>query len=133
MKATTLLFVALATLGVNGNPVLFERQTKEFDSPPYFPAPKGGWAADWSGAYAKAHALVGQMTLAEKVGACISVDEMEVNVCFCRSTSLLLLVRRLRSRVELVEVTDVGLLLGWSMVCFTSPGLLYSNRIDDIV
>ncbi|PKY03073.1 beta-glucosidase-related glycosidase [Aspergillus campestris IBT 28561] len=36
-------------------------------SPPYYPAPKGGWLSDWEDAYEKAHELVSQMTLAEKV------------------------------------------------------------------
>lgn len=34
---------------------------------PYYPAPKGGWSADWTAAYAKAQAVVSEMTLAEKV------------------------------------------------------------------
>lgn len=33
---------------------------------PYYPAPHGGWTSDWSASYAKAKALVEQMTLAEK-------------------------------------------------------------------
>ncbi|KAK0635337.1 glycoside hydrolase superfamily [Bombardia bombarda] len=33
---------------------------------PYYPAPHGGWTASWSNSYAKAQALVAQMTLAEK-------------------------------------------------------------------
>lgn len=36
-------------------------------SPPYYPAPKGGWLSDWEDSYEKAHKLVSQMTLAEKV------------------------------------------------------------------
>jgi beta-glucosidase len=38
-----------------------------YESPPYYPTPKGGWASDWSEAYAKAQQVVGNMTLAEKV------------------------------------------------------------------
>lgn len=34
--------------------------------PPYYPAPYGGWVADWQDSYAKAKALVDSMTLAEK-------------------------------------------------------------------
>ena len=34
---------------------------------PYYPTPKGGWVSSWAGAYAKAAAVVSQMTLAEKV------------------------------------------------------------------
>lgn len=33
---------------------------------PYYPAPYGGWLDSWKEAYAKAEALVSQMTLAEK-------------------------------------------------------------------
>ncbi|KAF1833818.1 beta-glucosidase-like protein [Decorospora gaudefroyi] len=33
---------------------------------PYYPAPHGGWTADWSESYRKASALVSNMTLAEK-------------------------------------------------------------------
>lgn len=42
-------------------------------SPPYYPAPKGGWLPDWSESYQKAAALVGQMTLAEKVNVTTTV------------------------------------------------------------
>jgi beta-glucosidase len=31
---------------------------------PYYPAPHGGWASDWSESYQKAHQLVQNMTLA---------------------------------------------------------------------
>lgn len=34
---------------------------------PYYPTPKGGWVADWKSSYAKAQAVVANMTLAEKV------------------------------------------------------------------
>lgn len=39
----------------------------EFFSPPYYPAPKGGWVPEWEDAYAKAEEVVANMTLAEKV------------------------------------------------------------------
>ncbi|KAI5813223.1 beta-glucosidase [Pyronema omphalodes] len=73
MKPSQLLCVALATLAVDASPMIQERQNGAFDSPPYFPSPKGGWVADWSSAYSKAHALVSQMTLAEKVNITTSV------------------------------------------------------------
>ncbi|TGJ80285.1 hypothetical protein E0Z10_g8473 [Xylaria hypoxylon] len=38
-----------------------------YASPPYYPAPYGGWVSDWSSAYGKAVALVSRMTVAEKV------------------------------------------------------------------
>ncbi len=36
-------------------------------SPPYYPAPNGGWVSNWAEAYQKAHRIVSNMTLAEKV------------------------------------------------------------------
>ncbi|KAI1754553.1 beta-glucosidase-like protein [Xylaria castorea] len=38
-----------------------------YASPPYYPAPYGGWDDEWSDAYEKAVALVSRMTVAEKV------------------------------------------------------------------
>nr|AAY33982.1 beta-glucosidase [Thermoascus aurantiacus]AAY33983.1 beta-glucosidase [Thermoascus aurantiacus] len=38
-----------------------------YESPPYYPAPPGGWVSDWAPAYAKAYEVVSNMTLAEKV------------------------------------------------------------------
>jgi len=37
-----------------------------YHAAPYYPAPHGGWIDSWKEAYEKAHALVSQMTLAEK-------------------------------------------------------------------
>ncbi|KAK0643033.1 glycosyl hydrolase family 3 N terminal domain-containing protein [Cercophora newfieldiana] len=37
-----------------------------FSAIPYYPAPHGGWVPSWKDSYAKAQALVSQMTLAEK-------------------------------------------------------------------
>ncbi|KAL2132310.1 hypothetical protein VTI74DRAFT_3946 [Chaetomium olivicolor] len=37
-----------------------------FHAAPYYPTPHGGWLDSWREAYDKAHALVSQMTLAEK-------------------------------------------------------------------
>ena len=34
---------------------------------PYYPTPSGGWIPEWKASYAKASAVVGNMTLAEKV------------------------------------------------------------------
>ncbi|KAL4922894.1 glycosyl hydrolase family 3 N terminal domain-containing protein [Aspergillus aurantiobrunneus] len=36
-------------------------------SPPYYPAPNGGWVSNWAEAYQKAHSIVSNLTLAEKV------------------------------------------------------------------
>ncbi|GAP87612.2 putative glycoside hydrolase family 3 protein [Rosellinia necatrix] len=38
-----------------------------YASPPYYPAPYGGWDDGWSNAYAKAASMVSRMTVAEKV------------------------------------------------------------------
>ncbi|KAK2736662.1 hypothetical protein FQN57_000599 [Myotisia sp. PD_48] len=38
-----------------------------YESPPYYPTPKGGWIPEWAKAYAKAFTAVSNMTLAEKV------------------------------------------------------------------
>lgn len=38
-----------------------------YASPPYYPAPYGGWDDEWGDAYEKAVALVSRMTVAEKV------------------------------------------------------------------
>ena len=46
---------------------LHKRVAEGYESPPYYPTPPGGWVADWSEAYSKAHYLVSNMTLAEKV------------------------------------------------------------------
>lgn len=43
------------------------RDAADYSSPPYYPAPHGGWTAGWADSYAKAKLLVEQMTLAEKV------------------------------------------------------------------
>ncbi|PMB69155.1 putative beta-glucosidase F [Beauveria bassiana] len=37
-----------------------------YDSPPYYPAPYGGWVDEWRNSYSKAKTLVDSMTLAEK-------------------------------------------------------------------
>ncbi|GIC88239.1 beta-glucosidase [Aspergillus udagawae] len=38
-----------------------------YSSPPYYPAPNGGWLSSWAAAYEKAQSVVRNMTLAEKV------------------------------------------------------------------
>lgn len=38
-----------------------------YQSPPYYPTPKGGWLPEWAASYAKAQLVVRDMTLAEKV------------------------------------------------------------------
>src|SRR5579862_7673684 len=44
-----------------------QKRSSTYFSPPYYPTPKGGWVAEWRASYAKAQALVAQMTLVEKV------------------------------------------------------------------
>ncbi|KAL4774413.1 putative beta-glucosidase F [Aspergillus nidulans var. acristatus] len=49
-------------------PSLNERQSDDEPfSPPYYPAPNGGWVSTWAEAYEKAHRIVSNLTLAEKV------------------------------------------------------------------
>ncbi|KAJ8107466.1 hypothetical protein ONZ43_g6726 [Nemania bipapillata] len=61
---SSLLFPSLASAAVldNRDPV-----PAGYASPPYYPAPYGGWDSEWSAAYTKAVAMVSRMTVAEKV------------------------------------------------------------------
>ncbi|KAL4955352.1 putative beta-glucosidase F [Aspergillus filifer] len=43
------------------------RDSDEAFSPPYYPAPNGGWVSNWADAYQKAQNVVQNLTLAEKV------------------------------------------------------------------
>jgi beta-glucosidase len=64
------LFVSLVSARPSDPNALNDRHRKrgvDYSSPPYYPTPKGGWLAEWRDSYAKAQALVAQMTLAEKV------------------------------------------------------------------
>lgn len=78
MYGKTLTLFVLALSMATASPVeLAERQSGDpFHSPPYYPAPKGGWAPTWAASYAKAHKLVKQMTLAEKVNVTTAVGWM---------------------------------------------------------
>lgn len=61
-----LFFIAvLALLAVNL--WMFWKAPMNGQSPPWYPTPKGGTARDWKDSYAKAAAMVEQMTLVEKV------------------------------------------------------------------
>ncbi|KAJ5380945.1 beta-glucosidase [Penicillium cataractarum] len=76
---TRLAFVPLLAQAVSSTPVADPRHDdavhldqrdsapEGYDSPPYYPTPYGGWASDWTSAYAKAQQVVSNMTLAEKV------------------------------------------------------------------
>ncbi|EAW16089.1 beta-glucosidase [Aspergillus fischeri NRRL 181] len=46
---------------------LQSRDAAGYSSPPYYPAPNGGWLSSWADAYEKAQRVVRNMTLAEKV------------------------------------------------------------------
>ena len=83
MRGAAFLFVALATLGHTTASPLQERETAVSSSysPPYFPAPKGGWVTDWADSYAKAAQLVGQMTLAEKVNITTAIGAASPLTC----------------------------------------------------
>ncbi|KAH8427858.1 beta-glucosidase [Aspergillus melleus] len=56
-----------SALSSPSEPGLSARASDDAYSPPYYPAPKGGWLDNWAEAYEKAHKLVSNMTLAEKV------------------------------------------------------------------
>ncbi|KAL3460298.1 glycoside hydrolase superfamily [Aspergillus heterothallicus] len=66
-----LALLALATSCTFASPVGGPLETRASDdgafSPPYYPAPSGGWVSNWAEAYEKAHRIVSNMTLAEKV------------------------------------------------------------------
>lgn len=70
---------------------------------PYYPTPYGGWSDNWSEAYAKAAALVSNMTLAEKTNITGGVG-LWMGTCAlrsptrhrCRSSLTGLLVPRVR-------------------------------------
>ena len=69
-QSLTLLILAVST--VTASPLELVKEQNEppqvnFHSPPYYPAPKGGWAPTWAESYRRAKLLVEQMTLAEKV------------------------------------------------------------------
>ncbi|KAL8408216.1 hypothetical protein RB594_006855 [Gaeumannomyces avenae] len=62
-----LAFARLASVADAGSLHRRDRVPDGYYSPPYYPAPHGGWAPGWTESYAKAKLLVEQMTLAEKV------------------------------------------------------------------
>lgn len=49
---------------------------------PYYPTPKGGWDSNWKASYAKAEAVVSNMTLAEKVNMTSGVGYLMVGFKF---------------------------------------------------
>ncbi|KAL3474580.1 putative beta-glucosidase F [Aspergillus californicus] len=72
MASRLLFFASLAIavpciLASSPGDRLETRANDEFFSPPYYPAPNGGWVSNWAEAYQKAHGIVINMTLAEKV------------------------------------------------------------------
>ena len=85
-----LTFLLLAASTVAASPVELVKKQDEpapvnFHSPPYYPAPKGGWAPTWTEAYRKAKLLVEQMTLAEKVNVTTGIGWSMVcsnSMCF---------------------------------------------------
>lgn len=64
-----ILLVIWLVLGVGGAVVYkgFSGEPAYGQSPPWYPAPKGGMAASWAKSYEKASAMVSKMTLPEKV------------------------------------------------------------------
>ncbi|KAK4162780.1 glycoside hydrolase superfamily [Cladorrhinum sp. PSN259] len=67
LRLSLTLGAAFAPLSLGG-PAVGPRDSVPpgFVAKPYYPAPHGGWVDSWKDAYAKAEALVSQMTLAEK-------------------------------------------------------------------
>lgn len=63
------LFTPLTTLAspIADSPLAARDSDDAYTSIPYYPAPKGGWVSSWSDTYEKAHRVVSNMTLAEKV------------------------------------------------------------------
>lgn len=57
-----ILLVVVFSLSATADPV-----PPGYESPSYYPAPKGGWVPEWADSYDKAHDIVSNMTLAEKV------------------------------------------------------------------
>src|SRR5690554_2688153 len=76
-QTSLVIFVSLAAAGTVP---LQERQAQNYDSPPYYPSPKGGWTSDWAASYQKAAAMVGQMTLAEKVNVTTAIGWQMVRI-----------------------------------------------------
>ncbi|KAF2132296.1 glycoside hydrolase family 3 protein [Dothidotthia symphoricarpi CBS 119687] len=62
------LFVILSLSSFASSAVIEQRDAVPagYVTPPYYPAPHGGWVSDWSESYRKASLLVSNMTLAEK-------------------------------------------------------------------
>ena len=66
-SALSILLICLSILA-NASPTPREkRQETAWNSPSYYPAPRGGWVPDWADSYRYAAAIVSGMTLAEKV------------------------------------------------------------------
>ena len=60
-------YLVPGVLSAPGAETVTPRASTEAYSPPYYPAPNGGWVSEWASAYEKAHRVVSNMTLAEKV------------------------------------------------------------------
>lgn len=74
MKFNAIALGVLISATVTANAAIIEeRQSGNYASPPYYPAPKGGWLPEWSASYVKARALVSRMTLAGKVNITTSI------------------------------------------------------------
>ena len=64
---TGILFIGLLGVLSGGGYYVYNTEPKYGLSPPWYPAPKGGTVKSWEESYKKAAALVGKMTLLEKV------------------------------------------------------------------
>ena len=64
------LILALSLVAATPDPVTLQERDPVpagYVAKPWYPAPKGGWVSSWADSYAKAQAVVSNMTLAEKV------------------------------------------------------------------
>lgn len=88
-----LLLASSPSLVVADGPVIEQRQSTNYASPDYYPAPKGGWVSDWSAAYQKAQAMVSKMTLAEKVNVTTGtgVEMVCRSLCYLPTYTILIL------------------------------------------
>lgn len=55
----------------------------------YYPAPRGGWVAEWADSYAKAQLVVEKMTLAEKVNLTTGTGVYMVSFCSMSCTEII--------------------------------------------
>ena len=70
---TAILLVGIIGLLFSGGFYAYHVRPPDGQSPPWYPTPRGGTAAEWAESYKKAAAMVRKMTLAEKVNVTTGV------------------------------------------------------------